>query len=96
MIGKAFAVLLRRQDGKCYYTDTIMLWDNYGKGKGKSNPDSMTVDRLTPERGYVRGNVVLCTYKTNTSKGDRTETDFYAFCARILSTKDQRQAGKPP
>jgi hypothetical protein len=83
--------LFHRQHGLCYYTCVPMLWDNYGKGKGLLQPDTMTVDRLTPTTGYIQGNVVLCTHKTNTSKSDRSEEDFYAFCEQVLKTRAGRQ-----
>ncbi len=87
--------LFHNQNGRCHYTGLDMLWDNYGKGKGHGSPDSMTVDRLTPAEGYVRGNIVLCTLKANMAKNDRTEDAFYAFCEQVLKVRAERQAGKP-
>jgi hypothetical protein len=86
--------LFHAQAGKCYYTGETLTWDNHGNIVARK--DSMSVDRLIPELGYVRGNVVICGYTTNTSKGDRTEADFYSFCERILKVKAERQAGATP
>lgn len=68
-----------------------MEWDNYGKGRGNQIETTLSVDRLTPKIGYVKGNVVLCTGKSNTSKSDRTELEFYSFCEKVLATKNERE-----
>jgi hypothetical protein len=35
-----------------------------------SNWQSLTVDKVIPERGYTKRNIVLCTKKFNTVKND--------------------------
>ena len=74
--------LFHRQNGKCFYTQNILIWNNYGKKKACW--DSMSLDRKIPNKGYVKGNVVLCTYFVNTSKGKLTHKEFYKFCETIL------------
>lgn len=76
------------QDGRCYYTGEPLRWDTHGNLCARK--DSMSLDRLDPARGYVKGNVVLCTYTTNTSKGERTEEDFYRFCEQVLRNRNRR------
>jgi hypothetical protein len=56
------------QDERCFYTDRLMLLD-YGNG---FSPDSCSVDKVDPERGYVLGNVVFATRRANTVKHDLT------------------------
>lgn len=85
--------LFHKQDGKCYYTQEIMEWNNYGKGKGHQRQSTLSVDRLTPTLGYVRGNIVLCSHLSNTSKGARTEDEFYAFCEKVISVRSERNIG---
>ncbi len=51
------------QDGKCYYTGEPMI---FGARQGKAIPNSASLDRLIPELGYVKGNVVWCTFFCNT------------------------------
>jgi len=81
--------LFHQQKGLCYYSGVEMDWDSYGKGHATS--ESMSVDRLDPQKGYVKGNVVLCTYLMNTTKGSRTEQEFYEICRQVLGRSQGRQ-----
>lgn len=40
--------------------------------KGRCGPGSPTLDRVRPEAGYVRGNVVVVSHRANTIKSDAT------------------------
>ena len=40
-------------------------------GRG-SNPNQLSVDRIIPELGYIKGNIVLCTQKVNLVKNNLT------------------------
>ena len=53
--------------GLCFYTD-IQMNVNAG-GRDRS---SVSVDKLIPDKGYVKGNVVLCTRRANLIKNDLT------------------------
>jgi hypothetical protein len=75
------------QRGNCYYTGDTLTW-----GHSKLSPQSLSLDRRTPQLGYIVGNVVLCHFHINTMKGARTEEEFYAECARLLSVHNSRQA----
>lgn len=87
--------LFNKQNGLCYYTGekldvAIML----GKGRRKtlfSSPNHFSLDRLIPQKGYVVGNVVWCTYQTNTCKNQLSEKQFYSFCEKVLSCNNSRQ-----
>lgn len=39
---------------------------------GKVGPDSISLDRLIPELGYVKGNVMVISHKANTIKNNAT------------------------
>lgn len=56
----------------------------------------MSLDRVIPSLGYVRGNVVLCTFWMNTMKGNRTKAEFLDACktvVRRLSCEDHPVSG---
>lgn len=38
--------------------------------KGHAKEDSMTIDRIVPELGYVKGNVAIISFKANTIKNN--------------------------
>jgi hypothetical protein len=77
--------IYNNQNGLCYYSQKEMI---VGAQRGSAKPDSLSLDRLTPSKGYVKGNVVWCTYLTNTMKQDMTEDEFYIFMQNILKVKD--------
>lgn len=54
--------LLDKQNYKCYYTGT-----NLKIGSKLTNP---TLDRIDSDKGYVKGNVVVCTEIANIMKND--------------------------
>jgi len=78
--------LLYSQENKCYYTGEELSW---GQCKGCPCPNSASLDRLEPHRGYVQGNVVWCTFFINTMKGNLSELDYYKLMKRILTNKGQ-------
>lgn len=76
-----------KQAGLCYYTGLPMV----PGGLRYPTPDCASLDKLDPARGYKQGNVVWACYQSNTSKGARTEEDFYDFCRLVLSRASERQ-----
>lgn len=56
------------QDGRCFYTDTILVTRS---GEGRS-PNSASLDKIVPELGYTIGNVVWAANRINTMKFDAT------------------------
>lgn len=75
--------LYNNQKGLCFYTNKQMGWDN----KGKSKRNIMSLDRVDPDKGYTKGNVVLCTYQCNTFKSYMARQQFYDFCRLILKSE---------
>lgn len=60
--------LYEQQSGQCFYTD-VDLRTVRGQGHSKL---SLSVDKIVPELGYVRHNVVLVTKRANLIKNDQT------------------------
>ncbi len=73
------------QLGLCYYTQIPLSFNTKGVAR-----NTMSVDRLIPEKGYVATNVVFASYFANTSKGQLSESDFYDFCQLILTIRNKR------
>jgi hypothetical protein len=63
---KEFVEQYHNQEGKCFYTDVLMVCE-VGVGK---NRNSLSIDKILPDKGYVSGNVVFCLNKINTCKND--------------------------
>lgn len=64
---------------KCPVFRTTLLW-GYGGGDvpGQVSHNSPSLDRIIPERGYVKGNVAWLSNKANTIKSSADEKELYA------------------
>jgi hypothetical protein len=78
--------LWEKQMGLCYYTGVPMVFAKVGIPL----PNSTSLDKLDPSIGYKRGNVVWACYQVNTSKGHRSEREFYDFCKLVLERSEER------
>jgi hypothetical protein len=63
--------LYEKQKGKCYYTKMEIKHN-----KGCFQFDSISVDRLDPNKGYTEDNIVLCSFGINSFKGMLNESEF--------------------
>lgn len=61
-------MLYNYQKGLCVYTQN-RLECRYGQGV---TANSLSFDKIVPEKGYVKGNVLLCSYRANLIKSDQT------------------------
>jgi hypothetical protein len=61
-----FIAQYHAQKGLCFYTDAKLVCE-VGT---KLHRDSLSVDKLIPEKGYCAGNVVFTTHRINTCKCD--------------------------
>ena len=62
---------------ECPVFHTKFVWGVSGLGKGKTRPDSPTLDRILPELGYVKGNVAFLSYRANRIKDNGTMQEHY-------------------
>jgi len=67
------------QNRKCYYTKIDIVHNS-----GKFNFDSISIERLYPEKGYTKENVVLCSYNINSFKGVMNEEEFKIYLEMII------------
>lgn len=61
-----FIVQYNIQKGLCFYTDAQMVCEV----GSELHRDSLSIDKLIPEQGYIEGNVVFTTHRINTCKCD--------------------------
>ena len=78
--------LWEEQEGYCYYTGRKMTISGYHKGVR----EAVTVDRKNPNRGYVKGNVVLCCSFINRMKQDFTVVELLAYCKEFIAAQQGR------
>lgn len=54
-------------------------WGASNLGKGQTKQNCPTLDRILPDKGYVKGNVAFISYKANRIKDNGTMQDHYAI-----------------
>ena len=54
-------------------------------GNGRPIPASPTLDRIKPELGYVKGNVIVISHRANCIKSDATLDEIELLCINLRS-----------
>jgi hypothetical protein len=88
--------LYNSQRGLCSLTHRVM---SLGEGEDRiADINAMSVDRLEPKLGYVKGNVRLVTIQANIAKNKWNITDLMAFCNDVIKAINNRPEdwGIPP
>ncbi|MFA6255569.1 MAG: hypothetical protein WC606_00155 [Candidatus Absconditabacterales bacterium] len=78
--------LREKQQGKCYYTGYDMEYGciHYKEGKESDKTKwQLSCDRLDNNRGYEKGNIVLCCTIANKMKNTFSQKEFYKICGDI-------------
>lgn len=63
--------IYNQQEGMCFYTGREMSIPVNDETR-TSKYDALSVDKIIPSLGYVKGNVVLCSWRSNSIKGNMT------------------------
>ncbi|UAW01072.1 hypothetical protein STIP28_30 [Synechococcus T7-like virus S-TIP28] len=50
---------------RCPYLDIPMSWNISNSTNGRASDDSKSIDRIDSSKGYVRGNVIVCSWRAN-------------------------------
>lgn len=67
----------RKQNGRCIYTGESFSIE-------KRHPGNVSIDKINPELGYVKGNIQLVCWAVNRAKGDLTEEQFINMCRAVV------------
>jgi hypothetical protein len=78
--------LWTNQNGKCYYSGFKM--DIPEKGK-KRNIYTASLDRIDPNKGYIKGNIVWCCWFYNNAKSNLTKKEFIKMCKKLVNRFDE-------
>jgi hypothetical protein len=68
------------QKGLCFYTNKPMLFE-------LGNENSVSIDRINSNIGYVKDNIVLCKKQVNIMKNDATIDQLIEFSQDIINNK---------
>lgn len=66
---------------RCPILDTPLLWQDSHKWTNPENVPSL--DKIVPEKGYVKGNICVISMKANTMKQDATKEQLLTFAKNI-------------
>lgn len=53
------------------------------RGRGRYGPFSPSIDKISPDDGYVNNNVQIVSHMYNMGKSDHDEIDFIAMCCAV-------------
>lgn len=76
--------LYHEQNGNCYYTGRKLLIEPEHE-PAKLPFETISLDRLIPEMGYVQGNVVWCCVAINRMKNDVPKEKFIQLLREIIN-----------
>ena len=80
--------LYDKQLGLCYYSKiplkiTTDNWNN----KGQADLDVISLDKVEPKLGYVKGNLVFCCNGINRLKGNSNNSEFMLFIDKLIENR---------
>ena len=65
---------------RCPILDIPIVWGNFS-GKAHPTDNSPSVDRIVPQKGYVKGNIVVVSQRANRIKNDSTIEELRKICS---------------
>jgi hypothetical protein len=79
--------IYNQQNKNCYYTGRELKVNTSKKEhEGKRVcPDKLSIDRIDSSKGYIKGNVVLCTWAANNMKQDQSTDEFKNIIREIYN-----------
>ncbi len=70
-------------EGKCCLTGLPFQLDN--SEKGKTNPETVSIDKIIPKLGYTKGNVRLVCYQINIALSEYGEEQLERMCKAYVA-----------
>ena len=77
------------QKGQCFYTARSIDFKFISESGKHPHNWTPSLDRLDPNLGYIKGNVVWCAYAINRMKNDFTYEEFVSMCRHIVLTREE-------
>jgi hypothetical protein len=77
--------LWQQQTGRCYYSGVPLQFDSPKKNDRRRNPLAPSVDRIDPNGGYMKDNVVWCCFACNAGKYTLSQEQYIDLCRKVAS-----------
>jgi len=68
----------------------LLAQTSQGNGKGKTLPNSASVDRIDPTKGYVQGNIQVISHLANRMKSNATLDQLLEFSKNVIRIYGER------
>lgn len=68
----------------CFYTNVPLTLE-------RSKPNTISIDRVDSNVGYVKGNVAICQSTINFMKGVLSTMEFIQFCRNVVNHHDRNE-----
>lgn len=81
--------LLKKQQYKCALSG-LPLSTSKVNTKMYSDPNTVSIDRIDPTKGYMKNNVRLITFMANSCKGRWTDKQVLEFCHGVIKNSCAR------
>ena len=59
-----------------------------GRGRGGQRPDAYSLDRKDPTKGYIPGNIIVCSWRANSLKKDATPDELLLLATNFKRIHD--------
>jgi len=76
------------QEGLCALSGVLMTTHRDGTGRRKTNA---SIDRISPDLGYKKGNVQLLCWEVNRMKGASPQAEFWFWCENVSRWASKNQ-----
>lgn len=80
--------LLVKQNYKCRYSGVVLNLDKIGSDEMLINTNTLSIDRINSNLGYVKNNIVLVTAIVNSMKNELSENNFLSLIKQITNYND--------
>lgn len=81
--------LWMQQNGKCAYTGKKLVFTNT-----EHSPFQLSIDRINSSKGYVKGNIVMCSYWINNAKSTFAIQRLTDLCEQFVNFQKTRRGGR--
>ena len=78
-----------QSDGCCALSGIKMTW-----GGGKISPNTLSLDRIDPSRGYFSGNVRLVCHSINAFRQQMSDEDVLKMAKAIVLTLESKRSAE--
>ena len=80
--------LYLKQNKKCYYSNIDLNVETHRKSEDPQNYNTLSVDRIVPNKGYTKKNIVLCCYSINRFKSNSKIKDLKEIILGLYNNLD--------